>query len=421
MNVHIATQLESEVRSYCRSFPTEFSRAEGAQLHDTSGKEYLDFLSGCGSLNYGHNNPVLKERLVSYITSSGISMSLDFFSQSKNQFIKRFDQIILKPRKLDYRLQFCGPTGTNAVEAALKLARKVTGRWPIIAFTNGFHGCSLGALAATGSHHHRKSSEALLTNVIRLPYDNYLGEEFDTLTLFEKMVEDASSGLGLPAAILVEGVQGEGGLNVASSSWLKKLSTIAKKKGILLILDEIQTGCGRTGDFFSFEASNIVPDMVVLAKSISGYGLPLSLVLFRPDLDCWEPGEHNGTFRGNNLAFVTGEAALEHFWKDPAFTRQVQSNISLLTEGLKDVAGSCHLNLKGKGMMQGINMVDGDWCANIRRKCFDAGLIIEAAGPNDEILKVMPPINIPVQELERGLAIIKDVIISNPVELPAAV
>ena len=212
--------IESNVRSYCRIFPDVFDKAEGSLIFVTNGRRYIDFLSGCGSLNYGHNNSDLKEALLSYLADSGIVMSLDMETQSKNKFIEVFSEHILQPRGLNYKLQFPGPTGTNAVEAAIKLARKVTGRSNVIAFTNAFHGCSLGALALTANEHHRGNSEALLTHVNRVAYDGYLGPDIDSSALLEKLLSDPSSGIDAPAAIILETIQGEGGLNVASASWV---------------------------------------------------------------------------------------------------------------------------------------------------------------------------------------------------------
>lgn len=419
---------ESNVRSYSRLFPAEFSSAQGAFLIDRDGKQFLDFLSGCGSLNYGHNHPVLKEALIDYVASSGVSMSLDLCTSAKLSFMEALHETILSPAGLDYKIQFTGPTGTNAVEAAIKLARKATGRWGIVAFTNGFHGCSLGALAATGSSHHRGASEPLLTNVVRMPFDQYLGADFDTTLILEKMLGDPSSGIGRPAAILVESIQGEGGLNVARNAWLTSLARIAKKYDILLILDEIQSGCGRSGTFMSFQRADVRPDIVVLAKAISGYGLPLALVLLRPDLDCWAPGEHNGTFRGNNLAFVTGAAALRHFWQGTEFVSDLATKASYLSDGLASIAAPLGLKVKGLGLMQGIDMISTDWCSAVQKACFQKGLIVEAAGPRDEVLKLMPPLTVTTDEISYGLGIIQAAIeATEPADrvraltLPAAV
>ena len=307
-NLAIYERMESEVRSYSRSMPRQFGRAEGVWMHDDRGGRYLDFLSGCASLNYGHNHPVLKSALLDYIAGDGITHSLDMHTEAKAAFLDALETLILQPRKLDYRAMFTGPTGTNAVEAALKLARKITGRQQVIAFTNGFHGMTLGALACTGNAGKRGGAGVPLNHVSHSPYDGYYGPDIDTAELLEQRLADPSSGLDAPAAILVETVQGEGGLNAASPQWLKRIAAIARKHGALLIVDDIQAGCGRTGDFFSFDEAGIVPDIVTMAKSLSGMGLPFALTLFRPELDQWAPGEHNGTFRGNNHAFVTASS-----------------------------------------------------------------------------------------------------------------
>ena len=309
-------RLESEVRGYCRSFPAVFEKAEGDLLMDEDGNKYIDFFAGAGVLNYGHNPSVIKPHLMCYIAENGITHALDMATTAKRELLLTLEQLILKPRRLDYKVMFPGPTGTNAVEAALKLARKVTGRQNVIAFTNGFHGMTLGSLALTGNSGKRSGAGVPLNNVTHLPYCDYFGTEVDTLAVLDKYLCDSSSGMELPAAIVVETVQAEGGVNVGSRLWLQGLAKLAKRHGILLIIDDIQVGCGRTGPFFSFEPFVIEPDLVCLSKSLSGYGLPLSLVLMKPELDQWDPGEHNGTFRGHNLAFVAATAALKEFWKD---------------------------------------------------------------------------------------------------------
>ncbi|MEQ8495685.1 MAG: aminotransferase class III-fold pyridoxal phosphate-dependent enzyme, partial [Gammaproteobacteria bacterium] len=242
-------ELESNVQSYARSFPVVFDKAEGSYLYDESGRRYIDFLAGAGSLNYGHNNPHLRKKLVEYIESCGITHSLDMHSKAKETFLNTFNELILAPRGLDYVAQFTGPTGTNAVEAALKLARNIKGRHNIIAFTNGFHGVSLGAMAATGNSHHRGAAGLPLSGVTHMPYCSYFGDELDTISYMEKMLDDPSSGVDHPAAVIVETVQGEGGLNVASTRWLQALERVCRERDMLLIVDDIQAGCDRTGTF----------------------------------------------------------------------------------------------------------------------------------------------------------------------------
>jgi len=400
-------EFESNVRSYCRSLPAEFHQGYGSTIVGTNGKEYIDFLSGCGSLNYGHNHPELKHALLEYIEQNGVAMSLDMATASKRHFVHAFVENILKPRGLDYKLQFPGPTGTNAVEAAVKLARKFTGRTNIIAFTNGFHGCSLGALALTGNAQHREASAPLLTNVSRFPYDAYLGEGVNTAEILGKMLSDPSSGCDAPAAIIFEAIQGEGGLNVASPSWAQDVERIAQAHGALVIVDDIQAGCGRSGTFFSFETLGIVPDIVCLSKSLSGFGLPMSLVLLRPECDVWAPGEHNGTFRGNNHAFVTAATAIELFWKDNKLQSLCGSTSDELQGALRDVAEHYGLSVKGRGMMLGLDFGDGDQAGRIQAECFERSLIVERCGPRDEVLKLLPPLNVEASVCEAALTSIK--------------
>ena len=403
----IYDRMESQVRSYSRAMPRQFRRAEGAWMHDDNGGRYLDFLAGCASLNYGHNHPDLKAALLEYIAQDGVAHSLDLHTEAKAAFLEAFETLILKPRKLDYRMMFTGPTGTNAVEAALKLARKVTGRQRIVAFTNGFHGMTLGALACTGNASKRSGAGVPLDHVSHEPYEGYFGPGIDTIDMLERRLADPSSGLDAPAAFLVETVQGEGGLNVASADWLRRLAELAKRHGALMIIDDIQAGCGRTGSFFSFEGMGFTPDMVTLAKSLSGMGLPFAVTLFRPEHDEWTPGEHNGTFRGNNHAFVTATAALRRFWADDALERDVRRRGDYLGERLGALAAELGLGTRGRGMMRGLNVGSGAVAGEITKTAFARGLMIETSGPHDEVVKVLAPLTIDEDALKRGLDILE--------------
>ena len=395
---------ESAVRSYCRSLDAVLSSASGSLLRDESGAEWIDFLAGAGSLNYGHNHPVLRDALVDYIAGDGVAQGLDLHTAAKRDFLESLELIVLAPRGLDYRVQFTGPTGTNAVEAALKLARLVTGRSGVAAFTNAFHGASLGSLSVTGNSTMRMADLQPLSRVSRLAYDGYFGPDVDTSAMIEKEFDDPSSGVDLPAAIIVEAVQGEGGLSAASIGWLRRIAELARRHGSLLIVDDIQAGCGRTGDFFSFEQAGIRPDLVVLSKSISGFGLPMSLLLISPEYDQWRPGQHNGTFRGNGHAFVTARAALEHFWSTPAFALDVARRARLARETLDDLADRIPgAQVKGRGLMVGIDVADPELAARIRVGCLHRGLLLETCGPRDEVVKLMPPLTTPDELLADGL------------------
>lgn len=398
---------ESEVRSYCRSWPAVFERAQGSTVYTEDGAEYLDFFAGAGALNYGHNNPALLEPLLEYLRSGAIVHSLDMKTPAKRKFLQTFEDVILKPRNLDYKVMFPGPTGTNTVEAALKLARKITGRQHILSFTNAFHGMTLGSLSVTGNSMKRRGAGIPLTNSSKIPYDDYFdGETADFLWL-ERVLEDSGSGVDKPAGIIVETVQGEGGLNAARAAWLRGLSELCKKHDILLIVDDVQAGCGRTGTFFSFEGAGITPDIVCLSKSISGFGLPMALTLFRPELDAWTPGEHNGTFRGHNPAFVTAAAALETYWADGKFQQQVGARIVQLHEGLERIAASVEgAAVRGRGLLAGVVYPDPDTAGKIAAAAFDRGLLVETSGPESEVVKLMPALTISADELDRGLDIL---------------
>ncbi|PPF33608.1 diaminobutyrate--2-oxoglutarate transaminase [Pseudoclavibacter sp. AY1H1] len=410
--LEVFDRRESEVRGYIRSFPVVFDRASGSTLVTADGDEYLDFFAGAGVLNYGHNNPLFTKALVEYIEHGGILHGLDMATSAKRAFIEAFEQYVLEPRGYDYKIQFTGPTGANAVEAALKVARQATGRTNVVAFTNGFHGLSLGAVAVTGNKKYRDAAGTTLSDVTRLPFEGYLGDKLDTLGLFEKMLDDTGSGLDLPAAVIVEAIQGEGGINVASPEWLRRLRTITEERGILLILDEIQAGIGRSGSFFAFEESGIVPDLVTVSKSISASGLPMSLVLLRPAVDVWKPGAHTGTFRGNNLAFVTARVALEQYWADDVFMTTVAERSAELRAGLESIAADypqLGLTVRGRGLMYGIvSLDDRDLPSRISAEAFQRGLVIETAGAFEEVLKFLPALTLTSDELQTGLRIVRE-------------
>lgn len=408
----IFERLESEVRGYIRSFPVLFDRGVGTTLIDAEGREYLDFFAGSGALNYGHNNPAFKRALLDYIERDGIVHGLDLATTAKKAFIEAFERYILKPRGLTYKLQFTGPTGTNAVEAALKLARQVTGRSNIVSFTNSFHGVSAGSLSGTGNKKYRNAAGFPLAHVTSLPYDGYLGPSVDTIDYFEKLLNDPSSGLDKPAAVILEAVQGEGGLNPASFQWLQRLRDLTSRHEILMIVDDIQAGVGRTGKFFSFETADIVPDIITLSKSLSAIGTPMSLVLLKPELDVWSPGAHSGTFRGNNLAFVAARAALESYWSDAKFEDEIARKSAILGEELKAIANdfpNLGLSVRGRGLMYGlIFQKHHSLPVQISREALRRGLVIETCGGRNEVVKFLAALTIAEADLRRGLSIVRD-------------
>lgn len=402
--------LESQVRLYSRAFPAVFEKATGCWLTDEHGRQYLDFFSGAGTLNYGHNNPHIKQKLVDYLLADGVTHSLDMATVAKRDFLQEFDSVILKPRGLAYRVQFTGPTGTNAVEAALKLARKVTGRQTIVHCVNSFHGMSMGALAVSGKVSRRASAGVPLHYSFPILFDDVQGPALGTLDYLAAVLESPSNGLGIPAAVIVETIQAEGGVRVARVEWLQRLEQVCRTYGMLLIVDDIQVGCGRTGDFFSFEEAGVRPDLVCLSKSISGYGLPMSLLLIRPEIDIWEPGEHTGTFRGNNLAFVTATAALRH-WQDETFSAQIKAKsghtLRALQEAMAEVGLQTRMRVRGRGLIQAVELPEG-LARKVSSAAFERGLLIETCGPHDEALKILPPLTITKDELTHGIRILAD-------------
>jgi diaminobutyrate-2-oxoglutarate transaminase len=401
--------LESDVRSYCRSWPAVFDRAQGSRMHDEDGHTYLDFFSGAGALNYGHNNPVLKRALLDYLERDGVTHSLDMSTTAKRAFLSTFQDVILRPRNLDYKVMFPGPTGTNAVEAALKLARKAKGRESIISFTNAFHGMSLGSLAVTGNAFKRAGAGIPLVHGTPMPFDHYLDGRVPDFLWFERLLEDSGSGLNQPAAVIVETIQGEGGINVARPQWLRGLADLCKRRDMLLIVDDIQMGCGRTGPFFSFEEAQIVPDIVTLSKSIGGYGMPMSLTLFKPELDLWEPGEHNGTFRGHNPSFITATSALDTYWTDGQMERQTLARGKQVEAALREIAREhqrAGVAYRGRGLAWGLEFTDKERAGKVCACAFEFGLLVETSGPESEVVKLLPALTISPEELDEGLRIL---------------
>lgn len=406
-DISLFDENESQARSYCRRFPRVFTHAKGSSMFDAQGNEYLDFLACAGALNYGHNPPAVKAALLEYMLRDGIQGALDFHTEAKARFIQAFRQLILEPRGMAYRLQFTAPTGTSVIESAVKLARKVTRRKDVVAFTNGFHGMSGTSLGLTGHAYHRQ--EVQDRHVTRMPYEGYPGNAFDTVAYLRMLLSDPGSGIDRPAAVVLETVQGEGGVNIASAKWLQDLRALTRELGILLIVDDIQAGCGRTGRFFSFEFAGIEPDLVCLSKSISGYGLPMSLLLIRPEHDQWEPGEDNGTFRGNTLAFVAARAALVEYWSDVSLQQAVQAKGEIVMNALRQLMAESPQAIKsvrGRGMFCGVEFFDPTLAREVAESCFASHLIVERCGPNDEVIKLFPPLTINLTALHRGLDIL---------------
>lgn len=407
----IFDERESDIRAYCRVYPTVFDTAKNARQTDENGKQYIDFFAGAGVLNFGHNNEKMKAAMIAYLQRDGVLHSLDLHTTAKREFLENFVSTILKPRNMPHKLQFMGPTGTNAVEAALKLARRVTGRSNIVAFSKGFHGMTLGSLACTANEYFRGAAGVELQNVVHHPFGCEtkcpgcgMNCGIDSINNLRAQYQDGSSGCTKPAAFLVETIQAEGGVNVASEAWLKELQTLAKEVGALLIIDEIQVGCGRTGSYFSFDDTDLDPDIVCLAKGVGGMGTPMAFNLVKPEHDKhWSPGEHTGTFRGQGLSFVAGNEALSYF-KDNNLMMEVKEKSDIIAKALAPLPKKFDaVEVRGKGMIFGLDIGDGEKVKAIVNSCFEAGLIVSACGSGGRVIKIIPPLTIPDDDLKEGL------------------
>jgi len=412
--MNIFNQRESAIRAYCRIYPVVFEKASNARQTDETGREFIDFFAGAGVLNFGHNNPRMKRAMIDYLESDGVTHSLDMHTTAKRRFMERFVRTILEPRGMPHKLQFMGPTGTNAVEAALKLARRATGRAEVVAFTHGFHGMTLGALSCTANQYFRGAAGVPLEHVAHYPFGCAtpcrgckVGCGMDGLAQMRALYGDSSSGITPPAAFLVETIQAEGGVNIASPDWLQGLAALARDVDALLIVDDIQVGIGRTGSYFSFDDAGIDPDVVCLAKGIGGMGTPMALNLVKPQYDRhWSPGEHTGTFRGQGLSFVAGSEALSYF-EDDLLMARVRHNQQTIAGALAPLAvAHDDIEVRGKGMIFGLDVGSGECARAIVERCFDAGLLIASCGTGGRVVKLIPPLTIPDDDLEKGLEIL---------------
>ena len=394
--------VESKVNYYGSKYPIVFSSAKGSWLFARNGERFLDFFSAAGSLNYGHNHPVLMEAVLEYMTRNGVVQSLDLHTEARTNFLDTLERTILSPRNLDWRVQFPGPTGTNAIEAGLKLAQKVTGKTGFLAATGGFHGMTLGAMSISDRLRSQEYAELGINDLRFVEFvtcSNDRSAIDSTLNVIESHQETV-------AAFIVETVQGEGGLSVASEDWIRDVAVACRDAGILLFIDDIQAGCGRTGSFFSFDHVGIEPDIVAVSKSLSGIGTPFSALLFKRELDTWSPGEHSGTFRGNNIGFVSGAVALNEFWNSGRFAREIGEKSASFRDALFGVIRDfdpSKVSLKGTGFMTGYSFADAELANAIREMLFGKNVICETCGPDESVLKLFPPLNAEWGELEMGV------------------
>ncbi|MFD4609826.1 diaminobutyrate--2-oxoglutarate transaminase family protein [Streptomyces sp. NPDC058451] len=350
---------ESAARTYARALPIVPVRARGLTLEGADGRRYLDCLSGAGTLALGHNHPVVLEAIRKVLDSGAPLHALDLATPVKDAFVTELFHTLPPGLAGRARVQFCGPAGTDAVEAAFKLVRAATGRTGMLAFAGAYHGMTEGALAASG--------HATDVRVARLPYPQDYRCPFGVggargaelaARWTESVLDDPKSGVPLPAGMILEPVQGEGGVIPAPDDWMRRMRRITEERSVPLIADEIQTGVGRTGTFWAVEHSGVTPDVMVLSKAIGG-SLPLAVVVYRDDLDVWEPGAHAGTFRGNQLAMAAGTATLAHVRENRLAEHAASLGFHMLTQ-LRDLAAHfpCVGEVRGRGLMIGLELVD---------------------------------------------------------------
>jgi diaminobutyrate-2-oxoglutarate transaminase len=411
---------ESEIRGYCRAYPTVFESASNARMVDEEGTSYIDFFAGAGVLNFGHNDERMKRAMIDFLEADGVAHSLDTYTTVKRDFVTAFAEVILAPRGMDHKMQFMGPTGSNAVEASLKLARIATGRPHVVAFSHGFHGMTLGSLALTSNQAFRKWAGVPMDHVVRLPNITAPGGGVAGIDAYRAALEDPSSGQTPPAAFMVEAIQAEGGVHVATEEWLRAVQKLAHDVGALFIIDDIQAGCGRTGSYFSFDGMGLDPDIITLAKGLGGYGTPIAMNLNKPEVDAlWSPGAHTGTFRGQGLSFVAGREALNYF-RDDRLMDDVKRKGALMRERLSHVAANFEgrdWEVRGRGMMQAIDIVDGALAKAVQTECFESGLLVGPCGAGGRVLKLIPPLTIPDEDLAEGLDILEKAISASVVAI----
>ncbi len=419
-------ELESNNRSYPRGTPIAFANGKGAIIEDVDGNAYIDFLSGCGVFNLGHNNPYILDAVNG--RGDALTQAVDFPTSAKISFMERLNQALPPTLRDKVKINFGGPTGSDAVESALKLARIVTGRHTIIAFQGGYHGMTMGALSVTSKLSHRKSVTPLIPGIHFMPFCSPYRCPFarvdgpctgECIRYFEYCLTNPHSGIDKPAAIIIEPVQGEGGTYIPSTGWLEQVTDIARKNGVLVIFDEIQSGFYRTGKLFSFEHTRAVPDIVTMSKGIGGNGYPLSLILYRKEFDVWEPGTHIGTFRGNQLAMVAGSAALEFIDKYDVASHTAKLGEEMITN-LKEVQRTSRYigDVRGIGMMFGIEFVQDkskkdaypEAAKLVKKLCYENGLIVELGGYYSNVVRFLPPLILTEAIAKNGIKIFADAV-----------
>jgi diaminobutyrate-2-oxoglutarate transaminase len=403
------SERESNARSYPRRLPMAIKEAKGVYVKDTNGNVYIDCLAGAGSLALGHNHPVVQEAIINTVKSDLPLLTLDITTPVKEEFVDEIFSCLPHEFSKDARIQFCSPSGSDAIEAATKLVKHATGRRTMMAFHGGYHGMTHGALSMMGNLGPKNNISGLMADVHFMPYSNYGNVDPQwNLNYIENVLTDPESGIVKPAGMLMEVVQGEGGVIPSDDEWLRQIRRVTKENDVPLMIDEVQTGMGRTGKIFAFEHSGIIPDVLVLSKAIGG-SLPLAVVIYNKSLDKWGPGSHAGTFRGNQMAMAAGVATIKYI-KNNNLVEHVNNMGNKLRTHLEQVMSSSNFisEVRGRGLMLGVQIVNkenngkpyGELARIIQRECFERGLVIEVGGRDSGVVRFLPPLIINENQID---------------------
>lgn len=425
--------FESSARSYPRKFPFALSKAKGSWVEDVEGNRYLDFLCGAGTLALGHNDDEVNKAMIDLISSGAPLHTLDLTTPVKDRFVETIFSILPEEMRGNVKIQFCSPSGTDATDAAIKLCKTATGRGSVIAFSGGYHGMGHGALSLTGNLNAKTKVQNLMPGVQFMPYPNSyrcpfgLGGEAGTdaaCAYFERMLKDPESGVTKPAAVIIEPIQGEGGVIPAPRKFLQTIRRVTKELDIPMIVDEIQCGVGRSGQMFAFEDSGIIPDVILMSKAIGG-SQPMSVVIYNKNLDKWTAGAHAGTFRGNQLAMAAGTVVLKRV-SDPEFLASVREKGVHIHEAMNALKKEVSIigDVRGRGLMMGIEFIDPDGpkdvmghpepsgmiAAEVQKRCFEHKLIMEKGGRNGSVMRCLCALNVSMEDIDTMIDIFSSVV-----------
>ena len=427
-------ETESNARSYPRKFPFSLVKAKGVWLEDVEGNRYLDFLCGAGTLALGHNDPEVNQSMIEMLMNDRPLHTLDLMTPVKDTFVHTLLSLLPAGMQGNVKVQFCSPSGTDATDAAIKLCKTATGRSSVVAFHGAYHGMGHGAMALTGNLAAKSKVSSLMPDVHFMPYPySYrcpfgLGGEAGTKACceyFERMLKDPESGITRPAAVILEPIQGEGGVIPAPVEFLQTVRRVTKELGIPMIVDEIQCGVGRSGKFFAFEYAGIEPDVILVSKAIGGTQ-PMSVVIYNKELDKWQPGAHAGTFRGNQLAMRAGTVVMNRV-SQPEFLAEVLEKGEMMRTRIEALKKKVSIigDVRGIGLMLGCEFVDpkgakdslgalpgsGEIAARVQNECFKNHLVMEKGGRHGAVMRCLCALNVTKDEVEQMLDIFEKVVI----------